>query len=153
MYGFVSFNIIFVKFIHIDESSHSLFIFITENLLIQSIVHENLSPLFHGLQHARLPCPSPSPKVCPSSCPLRQWCHRPSYSLMPDSPSALNLSQHQGLFQSQLLASSDQNTGASVSVFPMSIQGWFPLRLTSWISLQSKGLSRIFSSTDRKSVV
>ena len=94
MYGFVSFNIIVVKFIHIDESSHSLFIFIAENLLIQSIVHENLSPLFHGLQHARPPCPSPSPKVCPSSCPLHQWCHPAilfsdtSFSFCPQSFSA-----------------------------------------------------------------
>ena len=72
---------------------------------------------------------------------------QPSYSLIPASPSALNLSQHQGHFQSQLLASSDQNTGASVSVFPMSIQGWFPLRLTGWISLQSRGLSGVFSNT------
>ena len=94
MYGFVSFNIIVVKFIHIDENSHSLFIFIAENLLIQSIVHENLSPLFHGLQHARPPCPSPSPKVCPSSCPLHQWCHPAilfsdtSFSFCPQSFSA-----------------------------------------------------------------
>ena len=71
----------------------------------------------------------------------------PSYSLMPSSLSALNLSQHQGLSQSRLFVSSDQNTRASVSVLPMSIQGWFSFRLASLISLLSKGLSGVFSST------
>ena len=52
----------------------------------------------HGLQHTRLPCPLPSPEVCPSSCPLHWWCHPATHLLMPSSPSALDLSQHQGLF-------------------------------------------------------
>ena len=61
------------------------------------IISDSLQP--HGLQHTRPPCPSPSPGVCPSSCSLHQWCVQPAYPLMPSSPSALNLSQHQGLFQ------------------------------------------------------
>ena len=73
----------------------------------------------------------------------------PSDPLMPSSPSALNLSQHQELLLGQLFASDDQNTrvSASASVLPTSIQGWFPLRSTGWMSLLSKGLSGVFSST------
>ena len=72
---------------------------------------------------------------------------QPSYPLL--SPPAFSLSQHQGLFQwvSQLFTSAGQSIGASVTVLPMNIQGWFPLGLTGWISLQSKGLSKLFSNT------
>ena len=102
------------------------------------------------LQHARPPCPSQSPKVFPSSCPLHRWCHPAIsssdalFSLCPQSFPA------SGTFpMSQLFVSEDQNTGtsASASVLPMRIQCRFPLRLTSLISLLSKGLSRVFSST------
>ena len=185
----------------------------------------------HGQQHARLPCPSLSPRVCSSSCPLSRWCYitilssatlfsfclpsfpasgsdahkiisvdmvfhkpkfssvaqlcltlcdpldcstpgfpvhhqlpelaqthvhrvsdaiQPSHPLSSPSPPAFNLSQHQGLFQwvsslhqvAKLLGAS-----ASASVLPMNIQDWFPLGWTGWISLQSKGLSRVFSNT------
>ena len=102
-----------------------------------------------GLQLAKPPCPSSSPEVCPSSCPLHRWCHPASHSLTPSS-SALNLFPASGTFlMSQLFASVDQNTGASASalVLPKCIQGWFPLRLTGLISLLSKGLSGVFSST------
>ena len=105
----------------------------------------------HGLQHTRPPCPSPSPKVCPSSCPLHQWCHlviSSSGALFSSCPQSFRAS---GTFPvDQLFASGDQNTGASASasvLLPMSIQGWFPLRLTGLISLLSKGLSGVFSST------
>ena len=111
------------------------------------VVSDSLLP--HGLQHARPLCPSPSPIVCPSSCPLHRWCH-PAISSSdtlffcpPSFPAS-------GTFPvSQVFASDDQNTGvsASVSVLPMSIQGWFPLRLSGLISLLSKGLSGVFSST------
>ena len=112
----------------------------------------------HGLQHSRPPCPSRSPEVCRSSCPLhRIWgtpimCDaiQPSHPLTSSSPSALSLSQHQGFLpMSWLFASGNQNTGssASASVLPMSIQGWFPLILTGLISLLSKGLSVVFFST------
>ena len=97
----------------------------------------------HGLQHARPPCPSPSSKVCLSSCPLHQWCH----PAIPSSD-ALFCSQSflaSGTFpMNWLFTSGDQNTGASfsASVLPMSIQGWFPLRLTDLISLLSKETTR-----------
>ena len=102
----------------------------------------------HGLQHARLPCLSPSLGACSNSCPLSWWCHTTSCLLSYPSPPAFNLSQHQGLFQ--WVGSSHQVAkiaSASASVFPMNTQGWFPLWLTGSISLQSKGLSRVFSST------
>ena len=104
----------------------------------------------HGLQHARLPSPSPSPEVCSSSCPLHWWCHptiSSSVILFSFCPQSFPAS---GTFpMSRLFASGDQNTGASVlaSAVPMSIQGWFPLRLTALISLLSKALSGVFSST------
>ena len=116
-------------------------------LFSHPVMSDSLQP--HGLQHARLPCPSSSPEVCPSSCPLHRWCHPASHSLTPSS-SALNLFPASGTFlMSQLFVSVDQNTGASASalVLPKCIQGWFPLRLTGLISLLSKGLSGVFSST------
>ena len=103
----------------------------------------------HGLQRTKPPCPSPSPKVCSSSCPLCQWCYQAISSsdiLVSFCPHSFSAS---GTFAiSRLLASDDQNTGASAStsVLPMSIQGWFPLQLTGLISLQSKELSAVFSS-------
>ena len=103
----------------------------------------------YGLQNTRPPCPSPSPKVCPSSCPLNQWCHpaiSPSDALFSFCPQSIPAS---GTFpMTHLFISGDQNTGASgsASVLPMSIQGWFSLRLTDLILL-SKRLSRVFSST------
>ena len=103
----------------------------------------------HGLQHARLPCLSLSPGVCSNSCPLSQWCHPTiSSSVAPFSCSQSFLAS--GTFpMSQLFASVDQNTGVSASVtgLPLSIQHWFLLRLTGLISLLSKGLLRVFSST------
>ena len=104
----------------------------------------------YGLRQARSLCPSLSPKVCPSSCPLHQWCHpaiSSSDALFPFCPKSFPAS---GTFpMSQLLTLNDKNTGvsASASVPPTSIQGWFPLRLTGFISLLSKGLSGVFSST------
>ena len=104
------------------------------------VVSNSLQP--HGLQHPRLPCPSPSHKVCLSSCPLHRWCHSAissSDTLFSFCPQSFPAS---GTFPiSQLFTSDDENTGVSASVLPMSIQGWFPLRLNGLISLQSKGLS------------
>ena len=104
----------------------------------------------HGLPHARLPCPSPVPRVYPNSCPLSQW-HHPtiSSSVVPFS-SHLQSFPASGSFQmSQLFTSGGWSIGvsASTSVLPMNIQDWFPLGWTDWISLQSKGLSRVFSNT------
>ena len=102
----------------------------------------------HGLQHSRLPCPSLSPGVCSNSCPLSQWCH-PTIS-----PSVSRFSSHPQYFPDhslyQWVGSSpqvaQQSIRASGSVLPMNNQGWFLLRLTDLI-FQSKGLSRVFSST------
>ena len=107
----------------------------------------------HGLQRTRLPCPSPTPRAYSNSCPSHQWCHPTISSTVIPSPPAFNLSQHQGLFQ-WVFASGGQNTGvsASASVLPMNIQDWFPLGWTGWISLQSKGLSRVFSTPHFKSI-
>ena len=113
-----------------------------------SVVSNSLWP--HGLQNARLPCPSLSHGVCSNSCLLSQWYHPTiSSSVMPFS-SCLQSFPASGSFpMSQLFTSGGQDIGASasVSVFPMNIQGWFPLGLTGLISLQSKGFSRVFSST------
>ena len=104
----------------------------------------------HGLQHARLPCPSPSPRACSNSCPSSQWCHPTiSSSVIPFS-SCLQSFPVSGSFPiSQLFASGGQSTGAlaSAPVLPMNIQDWFPLALTGFISLQSKGFSRVLSNT------
>ena len=95
------------------------------------------------------PCPSPTPGVHPNPCPLRWWCHpKISSSVVPFS-SCLQSFPTSGSFQmSQLFASGGQNIGvsASISVLPMNTQDWSPLGWTGWISLQSKGLSRVFSS-------
>ena len=113
--------------------------------LVAQLLSDSLQPC--GLQHARLPHPSPSPGVCSDSCPLSQWCHpTPPYPLSLPSLSSLNLSQHQDLFQWIDFPSGGQSTGASAFVLTMNIQGWFPIGLTGLILL-SKGLSRVFSST------
>ena len=113
-----------------------------------SVVSDFLWP--HGLQHASLPCPSLSPRVCSSSCPLSQWGY-PTISLsLPHFSSCPQSFLASGSFpMSWLFASGGQCTGTSVSapILPMNIYGWFPLGITGFISLQSKGLSRVFSNT------
>ena len=104
----------------------------------------------HGLLHARLPPPSLSPRVCSNSCPLSWCCHPTISSSVTRFSSCPSTFPASGSFpMSQLIASGDQSIGssASASVLPMNIQGWFPLGLTCLISLQSKGLSRVFSNT------
>ena len=110
----------------------------------------------HGLQHARLPCPSPTPRVCSNSCPSSRWCYPTiSSSVIPFS-SCLQSFPASGSFRmSQLFASSSQSIGvsASASVLPMNIQDWFTLGLTGLISLQSnQGLSRVFFNTTVQSI-
>ena len=103
-----------------------------------------------GLQHIRLPCPSPSPGACSNSCPLSRWCHPTiSSSVIPFSSCLQSFPASRFFPMSQLFASGGESIGvsASASVLPMNIQGWFPLRLTGWISLQSQGLSRVSSNT------
>ena len=94
------------------------------------------------------PCPSISPGVCSNSCPLSQWCHpATSFSVVPFSSCPQSFPASGSFPMSQLFASGGQNirASASTSVLPMNIQGWFPLGLTGLISLQSKGLPRVFS--------
>ena len=110
-----------------------------------SVVSDSLQP--HELQHARPPCPSPTPRVYPKPCPSSRWCHpaiTSSFSSCPQSFPAI------GSFpMSQHFAWGGQSIGvsASKSVLPMNIQDWSPLGWTGWISLQSKGLSKVFSNT------
>ena len=123
-----------------------------ENLLsVQfncSVVSDSLWS--HGLQHARLPCLSPTPRVCSNSGPSSWWCHPPISSSVVPFSSCLQSFPASGSFQmNQLFSSCGQSIGvsASASVLPMNIQDWFPLGWTGWISLQSKWLSRVFSNT------
>ena len=104
----------------------------------------------HGLQHTRLPCPSPTPGAGSNSGPSSWWCHPTiSYSVVPFS-SCLQSFPASGSFpMSQFFTSGGQSSGDSVSasVLPMNIQDWFPLGWTGWISLQSNGILRVFSNT------
>ena len=114
----------------------------------RSVVSNCLEP--HGLQHSRLPCPSSTPGACSNSCPLSWWCHPTISSSVVPFSFHLQSFPTSGSFQmSQCFISGDQSIGvpASISVLPMNIQGWFPLGLAGLISLQSKGLSRVFSNT------
>ena len=103
----------------------------------------------HESQHARPPCPSQTPRVHPNACPLSQWCHPTiSFSVVPFSSCPQPFPASESFQMSQLFASDGQSTGvlALTSVFPMNTQDWCPLGWTGWISLQSKGLSRVFSN-------
>ena len=117
-------------------------------LFSHSVLSDSLWP--YGLQYARLPCPSPSPRACSNSCPLSQWCHPtilsfivPLYSCLPSFPASASS------LMSWLLASGGQSIGASPSalVLPMNIQGLFPLGLVDLISLKIRELLRVFSNT------
>ena len=100
----------------------------------------------HGLQHARLPCSSLSPGACSDSCSLCRWCHPTiSSSVTPFSSCPQSFPASGSFPMSRFFASGSQSTGASASVLP--IQGWFPFGWTGWLSLQSRGLSRVFSNT------
>ena len=105
----------------------------------------------HGPQHARLSCPSPTPGVYSNPCPLSRWCHSTiSSSVVPFSSCLQSFPASASFPMSQLFVSGGQNScgvSASTSVLPMNIQDWFPLGWTCWNSLQSKGLSRVFSNT------
>ena len=112
----------------------------------RSVVSDSLWP--HGLQHSRLPCPSPTPRACSKSWSSNQWCH------LTISSSVIHFSSYLQSFpasvsfpMSQFFTSSGQIIGTFASVLPMNIQDWFPLGWTGWIPLQSKGLSRVFSNS------
>ena len=104
----------------------------------------------HERQHARPPCPSPTPEVHPNPCPLSQWCHPTiSSSVVPFSSCPQSFPALGSFQMSQLFTSGGQSTGvsASTSVLPVNTQDWSPLGWTGWISLKSKGLARVFSNT------
>ena len=113
-----------------------------------SVLSDSLQP--HGLQHTRIPCPSRSPGTCSNSCPLYWWCHPTiSSSAIPFSSCIQSFPASGSFPMIQLFVSGGQSirASASTSVLPMNTQDWSPLGWTSWISLQSKGLSRVFSNT------
>ena len=127
--------IVFKKYISLIQFSHS-------------VVSDSLQP--HELQHARPPCPSPTPRVHPNSCASSRWCHpviSSSVVLFFYCPQSLPASESFPV--SQLFAWGGQSIGVSAlaSVLPKNTQDWSPLEWTGWISLQSKGLSRVFSNT------
>ena len=135
----------------VSDPRVSYFISVSQFSSVQfshEVVSDSLRP--HGLQHARPPCPSLTPRVHQNSCPLSQWCHPTiSSSFIPFS-SYLQSFPASGSFQMSWLFTSDsQSFGASASatVPPMNTQDWSPLGLTGLISLLPKGLSRVFSNT------
>ena len=114
----------------------------------RSVVSNSLRP--HESQHARLPCPSPTPRVHSNSHPSSRWCHPAiSSSVVPFSSCPQSLPASESFPMRQLSASGGQSTGVSAlaSFLPKNTQDWFPIGWTGWISLQSKGLSRVFSNT------
>ena len=128
-----------------SKSSKSNFISVQFS---RSVVSSSLR--LHEPQQARPPCPSPTPRVHPNSCPLSRWCHPIiSSSVVPFSSRLQSFPASESFQMNQLFASDGQSIGvsASASVLPMNTQGWSPLGWTGWISLQSKGLSRAFSNT------
>ena len=135
---------------HSPTSVHGKIVFHETDLLpfSHSVVCDSLRP--HTLQHARLPCPSPTLRACSNSCLSSWWCHPTiSSSVVPFSSHFQSFPASGSFPMSQFFESGGQSIGvsASTSVLPMSIQDWFPLGWTSWISLQSKGVSRVFSNT------
>ena len=118
-----------------------------------SVMSSSLPP--HGLQHARLPCPSPTLGVYSNSCPSSWWCHSTiSSSVAPFSSHLQSFPTSRSFPTSQFFTLDDQSIGvsASTSDLPMNIQDWFPLGLTDWISLQSKGLSESSPTSQFKSI-
>ena len=129
------------KFLHIPQEKSSV-------QVICSVMSDSLRP--HESQHARPPCPSPTPGVHPDSRPSSQWCHPTiSSSVIPFSSCPQSLPATESFPMSQLFAWGGQSTGvsASASFLPKNTHSWSPLEWTGWISLQSKGLSRVFSNT------
>ena len=113
-----------------------------------SVVSDSLWP--HELQHARPPCPSPTPAVHPNPRPLCRWCHPTiSSSVIPFSSCPQSFPASESFQMNQLSTSGGQSirVSASTSVLPMNTQDWSPLGWAGWISMQSKGLSRVFSNT------
>ena len=111
-----------------------------------SVVFDSSRP--HESQDTRPPCPSPTPRVHSNSRPWSRWCHPAiSSSVIPFSSFPQSLPASESFPMSQLFAWGGQSTSALASFLPKNTQGWSPLEWTDWISLQSKGLSRVFSNT------
>ena len=130
-----------------ENSLHCLILFSSVQFNC-SVVSDSLQP--HWLQYARLPCSSPTPGACSNSCSLHRWCHSIiSYAVVPFSSHLQSFPASGSFPVSWFFTLGGQRIGvsASASVLPMNIQDWFPLGLTGWISLQSKGLSKVFSNT------
>ena len=136
---------------HLFASVHTAFSNWGNQVPVQfsrSVVSNSWQP--HEPQHARPPCPSPTPVVYPNPCPLSQWCHPTiSSSVIPFSSCPQSLPASESFPMSQLFTWGGQSTGVSApaSVLPVNTQDWSPLGWTGWISLQSKGLARVFSNT------
>ena len=127
---------------------HSTNTFLTLNQFNHSVMSDSLQP--HELQHTRPPCPSPTPGVHPNPCPSSRWCHPAiSSSVVPFSSCPQSFPASGSFQMSQLFASGGQSIGisASTSILPLNTQDWCPLEWTGWISLQFKGLLRVFSNT------
>ena len=152
----ITFFWIFLKLLSFSQWSHILINTLTKDVCtcqsVSQFSHSFMSHFLrpHGLQHARPPCLLPTPGACSNSCPLSRWCHPTiSSSAVPFSSHLQSFPASGSFLMSQFFASGGQSTGvsASASVLPINIQDWFPLGWTGWISLQSKGLSRVFSNT------
>ena len=140
--------VLFSKRVQKNPWKITLFLLVSLLLLLFShlVVSNSLQP--HGLPNTRLSCPSPSPGVCSNSCPSSQWCHPTiSSSVFPFSSCLQSFLASGAFLMSQLFTSGGKSIRASASVLPVNFQDWFPLGLTGWISLKSKGLSRVFSNT------
>ena len=138
----------YYKGIYIYYLPRGIWLYFRSDQISCSVVSDSLRS--HELQHARPPCPSPTAGVYPNPCPLNQWCHPTvSSSVVPFSSCPQSFPASESFPMSQLFTWGGQSTGvsASKSLLPMNIQDWFPLGWTGWISLQSKGLSRVFSNT------
>ena len=132
---------------NVDQSPNPKFYYVSAQFS-RSVMSNYLRP--HEPQHARHPCPSSTPRVYPNSCQLSGWCHLTvSSSVVTFSSCPQSFPTSESVQMSQLFISGGQSIGvsASTSVSPMNTQDWSPLGWTGWISLQSKGLARVFSNT------
>ena len=138
----------FLKTISVGINGYLHCLFFTSVQFSHSVVSDSLRP--HESQHARPPCPSPTPRVHPDSCPSSQWCHPAiSSSVVPFSSCSQSLPASESFPMNQCFAWGGRSTGVSAlaSFLPKNTQGWSPLEWTGWISLQSMGHSRVFSNT------
>ena len=139
---------------NIFSLSLSLFVFFSSVQFSRSVVSNYLQP--HELQHTRPPCPSPTPGICPNSCTSSRWCHPAiSFSVVPFSCCPQSLPASESFPMSQIFIWGGQSIGvtALASVLPVNIQNWFPVGMTGWISLQSKGLSSLLQHYSSKASI